>query len=171
MHQYEISNFARPGFESRHNLRYWQRRTYLGVGLDASSMLRSDPTLAAKTRTPRMWGTHDLVLRATTTDDLNNYLAVSGFGESEWLDRGRKHEEAWFLGLRMNAGVDVDALDREFGRELVAPAFEKVKRLVEDGLLAFDGERVRLTPRGRLISNDVFQEFLELDAMQVSNEE
>ena len=170
MHQYEISNFARPGFESRHNLRYWQRRPYLGVGLDASSMLRSSPTLAAKTRTPRVWGTHDLVLRATTTDDLNSYLAVSGFGESEWLERGRQHEEAWFLGLRMNAGVDVDALDREFGRELVAPAFEKVKRLVEDGLLAFDGERVRLTPRGRLISNDVFQEFLELDAMQVSNE-
>ncbi len=168
--QYEISNFARPGFESRHNLRYWQRRPYLGVGLDASSMLRSDPTLAARTRTAQGCGTHDLVLRATTTDDLNNYLAVSGFGESEWLERGRQHEEAWFLGLRMNAGVDVDALDREFGRELVAPALQKVKRLVEDGLLAFDGERVRLTPRGRLISNDVFQEFLEMDAMQVSNE-
>ena len=60
----------------------------------------------------------------------------------------------------MNAGVDVAALEREFGRAMVAPAMETVERLVNDGLLTFDGERVRLTARGRLISNEVFQEFL-----------
>jgi oxygen-independent coproporphyrinogen-3 oxidase len=58
-------------------------------------------------------------------------------------------------------GVDVAALKREFGREMVAPAMETVVRLVDDGLLAFDGQQVRLTPRGRMISNDVFQEFLQ----------
>src|SRR6185437_686122 len=57
--RYEISNFAQAGFESRHNLRYWQRKPYLGVGLDASSMLRSAPD----------------VFRWTTTDELRNYLA------------------------------------------------------------------------------------------------
>jgi oxygen-independent coproporphyrinogen III oxidase len=172
--QYEISNFSRPGFESRHNLRYWQRRPYLGLGLDASSMLQCDPTLAAKTETPRTstpqtktslrgplgWGTQDFVLRAKTTDDLKAYLAGPGTPETAWLSPERQHEEAWFLGLRMNEGVEVAALEREFGRELIAPAMETVKRLVNDGLLTFDGKCVRLTARGRLISNDVFQEFL-----------
>ncbi|MGB7267826.1 MAG: radical SAM family heme chaperone HemW [Terracidiphilus sp.] len=163
LRQYEISNFARVGFESRHNLRYWQRRPYLGVGLDASTFLRCDPTLAAKTTTPRGWGTHSLALRTTTTDDLQAYLAGTGVVETTWLNAARQHEEAWFLGLRMNAGVDVAALEREFGRAMVEPAMEKAARLVEDGLLAFGGDRVRLTARGRMISNDVFQQFLDME--------
>jgi oxygen-independent coproporphyrinogen-3 oxidase len=61
----------------------------------------------------------------------------------------------------MNEGVCVDALRHEFGPELVEPAMETVERLVDDGLLVADGARVRLTARGRLLSNDVFQEFLE----------
>jgi oxygen-independent coproporphyrinogen-3 oxidase len=81
--------------------------------------------------------------------------------ETEWLGPARQHEEAWFLGLRTNAGVDVTTLRAEFGGELVDPAMETVQRLVEDGLLIFDDERVRLTARGRLISNEVFQEFLQ----------
>ena len=56
LQQYEISNFLPAGMESRHNLRYWQRRPYLGVGLDASSMLRCAPTLAAKAKTLREMG-------------------------------------------------------------------------------------------------------------------
>jgi oxygen-independent coproporphyrinogen III oxidase len=165
--QYEISNFARPGFESRHNLRYWERRPYLGVGLDAASMLRSNPTLAQKTTTQERWSNQKRVLRATTTDDLKAYLTEPGTPEIEWLDLARQHEEAWFLGLRMNVGVDVAALEDEFGREMVAPAAETALRLAKDGLLGFDGECARLTPRGRMIANDVFQEFLEPNAAQV----
>jgi oxygen-independent coproporphyrinogen-3 oxidase len=146
--QYEISNFSRPRFESRHNLRYWQRRPYLGVGLDASSMLHCDPTRHS-------------VLRATTTDDLQAYLAGTGTMETSLLTPVQQHEEAWFLGLRTNAGVDVAALRAEFGEDLLAPAIETVQRLAGDGLLIFDGARARLTARGRLISNEVFQEFLE----------
>jgi oxygen-independent coproporphyrinogen III oxidase len=160
IHQYEISNFSRPGLESRHNLRYWQRRPYLGLGLDASSMLRCEPTLAAKTETPRGWDTREYVLRATTTDDLKTYLAGPTTPETAWLSPERQHEEAWFLGLRMNEGVEVAALEREFGHAIVAAATETAERLVDDELLTFDGERARLTARGRLISNDVFQEFL-----------
>jgi len=158
--QYEISNFSGFGLESRHNLRYWQRRPYLGVGLDASCMLLSYPTLAAKTRTRQGWDTQDFVLRATTTDDLKEYLAGPQTAETTWLSPAQQHEEAWFLGLRMNVGIDVAALEREFGRAIVEPALETVEQLVKDGLLTFDGERVRLTARGRLISNEVFQEFL-----------
>jgi oxygen-independent coproporphyrinogen-3 oxidase len=153
--QYEISNFCSPGFASRHNLRYWQRRPYLGLGLDASSMLcaASDETDSAETR---------YVLRSTTTDDLAAFLEGPQPVEAAWLSLASQHEEAWFLGLRLNAGVDVAALEREFGRSAVAPALQVVSRMVEAGLLTFYGNRVRLTPQGRLLSNYVFQEFLDL---------
>jgi len=151
LRQYEISNFCRPGFESRHNLRYWLRRPYLGLGLDASSAL-----FASDAARP------SCLLRSTTSDDLKAYLAAASPAETEWLSADRQHEEAWFLGLRLSAGVEVAAVEREFGQAMVAPALVVVRRLVEDGLLLFDGKTVRLTARGRLLSNDVFQEFLEL---------
>lgn len=152
--QYEISNFARPGFESRHNLRYWQRRPYLGVGLDASSMLR-ESTGASDREEP------GYVLRFTTTDDLKEYLEDARQPETAWLSPERQHEEAWFLGLRLNKGVSISELRGEFGTEPTSRASEIVKRLCEQGLLVSDGESVRLTAQGRLLSNDVFQEFLE----------
>jgi oxygen-independent coproporphyrinogen-3 oxidase len=156
LHQYEISNFSRLGLESRHNIRYWQRRPYLGLGLDASSMLRRTP-LGVST-----------ILRATTTDDLKRYLSGPAITETACFTRERQHEEAWFLGLRMNAGVDVAALKLEFGEKVVEPAVETVERLVDDRLLTFDGKRVRLTARGRLISNEVFQEFLTIAGERAS---
>jgi oxygen-independent coproporphyrinogen-3 oxidase len=157
LEQYEISNFCRPGYPSRHNLRYWQRRPYLGLGLDASSMLRA----AARAEDRVASG---YVLRSTTTDDLKAFLAGREPVETAWLSPARQHEEAWFLGLRLNAGVEVAAMEREFGLAMVAPALKVVARLVEAGLLASDGKTVRLTAQGRLLSNDVFQEFLGLEA-------
>jgi oxygen-independent coproporphyrinogen-3 oxidase len=157
LRQYEISNFCLPGSWSRHNLRYWERRPYLGVGLDASSALHA----AAFWRSAANRTEPAPMLRTTTTDDLQAYLAGTGAMETEWRTSAQQHEEAWFLGLRTNAGVDVAALRAEFGEELVDPAMETVRRFAADGLLVFDGVRVRLTARGRLISNDVFQEFLE----------
>jgi len=153
--QYEISNFCRPGFASRHNLRYWQRRPYLGLGLDASSMLRASQDESALAES-------GYVLRSTTTDDLAAFLVGSQPAETGWLSPASQHEEAWFLGLRLNAGVEVAALEREFGRSMVAPALRVVTRLAETGLLTFAGGTVRLTAQGRLLSNDVFQEFLGL---------
>lgn len=146
LRQYEISNFARSGFESRHNLRYWQRRPYLGLGLDASSMLRDRE--------------REFVLRATTTDDLKGYLEGDVARETAWLGPERQVEEAWFLGLRTNAGVDPEALQGEFGRERSAASIEVAQRLVSDALLVCGEGRFRLTARGRMVSNDVFQEFL-----------
>jgi oxygen-independent coproporphyrinogen-3 oxidase len=154
--QYEISNFCRPGMESRHNLRYWRRRPYFGLGLDASSMLREASPTENRIDPGR-------VLRATTTADLKAYLAAMQLVETAWLTPARQHEEAWFLGLRLNAGVEMAAVEREFGRAMAAPALRAVKRLAAAGLLLFDGQTVRLTARGQLLSNDVFQEFLELE--------
>jgi oxygen-independent coproporphyrinogen-3 oxidase len=150
LEQYEISNFCRSGFHSRHNLRYWQRRPYLGLGLDASSMLAA--------------GEDHRILRFTTTDDLAAYLAGSEPVETTWLTPAQQHEEAWFLGLRLNTGVDVADVQREFGAVMVEPALKVVARLVETGLLVSDGKTVRLTARGRLLSNEVFQEFLGMGA-------
>jgi oxygen-independent coproporphyrinogen-3 oxidase len=142
--QYEISNFAQPGFESRHNLRYWQRKPYLGIGLDASSMLRASQE----------------ALRWTTCDDLRAYLEGEQSAEIMQLSLDEQHEEAWFLGLRLNEGVEITSLEQEFGTARVRAALETVEHLATDGLLAIGNGRVRLTPRGRLLSNDVFQEFL-----------
>jgi len=100
------------------------------------------------------------LLRSATTDDLRAYLDGTQPAETAWLSPERQHEEAWFLGLRMNAGVEIAALVREFGREMVGPALETCERLAADGLLGFDGKTARLTARGRLLSNEVFQEFL-----------
>src|SRR6185437_10925728 len=151
--QYEISNFSRTGFESRHNLRYWLRRPYLGIGLDASSMLRERGHFES--------GGDGFVMRSTSGAELKGYLDGATPRETTWLSPARQHEEAWFLGLRLNAGVNAAELEREFGRERMDAAMETAKRLAEDGLLASDGGTVRLTARGRLISNEIFQEFLE----------
>jgi oxygen-independent coproporphyrinogen-3 oxidase len=150
--QYEISNFGTAGHASRHNLRYWERRPYLGLGLDASSMLLELESGYA--------------LRSKTTDDLNGYLDGEEKPEIAWLSLDRCYEEAWFLGLRRNEGVDMTALEAEFGRERVEQARAVVERLAQDGLLAVNGERVSLTANGRLLSNDVFQKFLGLDVEQ-----
>lgn len=146
--QYEISNFARAGFESLHNIRYWERRPYLGLGLDASSAL---------------YGEDAFVLRTKTTDDLKAYLDNREPAETAWLSLDRQMEEAWFLGLRLNTGVDIAALAEEFGQERVAPGLRAAERLADDRLVMIGDGRVRLTARGRLLSNDVFQEFLGLE--------
>ena len=147
--QYEISNFARQGSCSRHNLRYWERRPYLGVGLDASSAFQAGDSF---------------VMRTKTTDDLQAYLDGIEPAETAWLSPDRQHEEAWFLGLRLNDGVNIAALEQEFGQDRVQPALAVASRLAADGLLIQDEQSFRLTARGRLLSNDVFEEFLGLEA-------
>ena len=146
--QYEISNFARRSHRSLHNMRYWERRSYLGIGLDASSALYAEEEQAR------------FLLRSKTTEDLKAYLDNAGSVETSWLSEQQQHEEAWFLGLRLNQGVKLSALRREFGKSAVARVLPVVEQLVESGLLHSDGRSVRLTARGRLLSNEVFQEFL-----------
>ena len=144
--QYEISNFARPGSESQHNLKYWRRQPYLGFGLDAHSMLR---TLAGAT------------LRFGTTDDFDAYLESPGWSEPRRLDREEEMEEAWFLGLRLNEGVSLAALREEFSASAVRGFLSAISELEDESLITFvGGDRVALTARGRLLSNEVFGRFL-----------
>jgi oxygen-independent coproporphyrinogen-3 oxidase len=144
--QYEISNFARPDCESRHNLKYWRRQPYLGFGLDAHSMVRTHAGSA---------------LRFGTTDDLDAYLKDAGWNEPRRLDREEQMEEAWFLGLRLNEGVSLGALRQEFSASAVREFLSTIGVLEDEGLVTFlDGDRVALTANGRLLSNEVFGRFL-----------
>ena len=144
--QYEISNFARKGRESRHNLRYWTRQPYLGFGVDAHSML-----MAA--------GSESEAVRFATADSLEQYVAGSPLQRTV-VSFASAMEESFFLGLRLNRGVDLGEIAAAFGEGAVAGVRPRIAELAADGLIRQEGDRVRLTPRGRLLSNEVFQAFL-----------
>lgn len=144
--QYEISNFARPGFASRHNLKYWTRQPYLGFGVDAHSMLASaDPALAA--------------VRLASVDELEKYTAGAPFIRTD-VSLGGAIEETFFLGLRLNRGIDLREIAGAFGQPALDGVRPAIAELVRDGLLDQSGDRICLTQRGRLFSNEVFQAFL-----------
>ena len=140
--QYEISNFARAGSESRHNLKYWTRQPYLGFGVDAHSMLLGDDGGAVRFSTP---------------DVLEEYVA-GGAGKAVRVSAQEAREESFFLGLRLTRGVDLEAIAREFGS--LDGAAGVVEEMEAAGLVTREGSVARLTPRGRLLSNEVFERFL-----------
>jgi oxygen-independent coproporphyrinogen-3 oxidase len=149
--QYEISNFARPGFESRHNLKYWTRQPYLGFGVDAHSMLFSvSPDAEA--------------VRFASADVLEKYVAGSPLQRTA-VSRASALEERFFLGLRLNRGVDLREIAATFDRQALQNLQSVIAELIPDGLLQQDGDLIRLTLRGRLLSNEVFQSFLGTDSL------
>jgi oxygen-independent coproporphyrinogen-3 oxidase len=145
--QYEISNFAHAGWESRHNNKYWLRQPYLGLGMDAHSML------PGKDGRPR---------RVAMTDDLDAFLEQSTPPEIIVVDRTAAMEEAWFLGLRRNAGVQLAAMEEEFGTEAAAAHRPVLADCVADGLMELRDGHACLTAQGRLFSNEVFEKFLDV---------
>ncbi len=152
--QYEISNFARAGFESRHNLKYWTRQPYLGFGVDAHSMLKSSAPEAD-------------AVRFATADSLEGYVAGAPLKKTP-VSRADALEESFFLGLRLNRGVDVREIVASFGQHAVDTLQPVIDEQVTDGLLQQDRDSIRLTPRGRLLSNEVFQTFLALVSAEES---
>ncbi len=143
---YEISNFARAGSESRHNLKYWTRQPYLGFGVDAHSMLMaSAPEVEA--------------IRFAAADVLEKYVAGAPLQKAV-VSHAAALEESFFLGLRLNRGVDLGAIASKFGELALDQLLPVITELIADGLLQGDGEFIFLTPRGRLLSNEVFQAFL-----------
>jgi oxygen-independent coproporphyrinogen-3 oxidase len=147
LHQYEISNFAREGHASRHNLKYWRRQPYVGFGLDAHSMLRMDGG----------------AVRFANADDLDAYMAASSgraVPEVDFVGREQAFEESLFLGLRLNAGVNLGVLRGEFGAAMVQQAMPALWEVRDAGLLEWEADWIRLTARGRLVSNEVFSRLL-----------
>jgi len=144
--QYEISNFAKEGRESRHNMKYWKRQPYLGFGVDAHSMLPSGDGKCE-------------AMRFSTPDSLDAYMNRQT-GSFSRVSRAEALEESFFLGLRLNRGVDVERLREEFGDPLLSNCAAALEEGIEEGLLQQTGSTIRLTPQGRLMSNDVFVKFL-----------
>jgi oxygen-independent coproporphyrinogen-3 oxidase len=144
--QYEISNFARAGAESRHNLKYWTRQPYLGFGVDAHSMLAASTAAA-------------MAVRFATADVLEKYVAGSPL-QCTVVSHAAALEESFFLGLRLNRGVSLADIAANFSQQSIDDLSLVIAELVADELLHSDGDVIRLTPRGRLLSNEVFQAFL-----------
>ncbi len=144
--QYEISNFSRQGGEARHNLKYWTRQPYLGFGVDAHSMLA---------------GSDGSAVRFSTPDSLEQYVAGAAMKRGV-VDRQAALEETFFLGLRLNRGVDLRKVEAEFGENAVAQFSGILVDMAETGLLARIGSEIRLTSRGRLVSNEVFARFVSM---------
>jgi oxygen-independent coproporphyrinogen-3 oxidase len=127
--QYEISNFARPGRESRHNLKYWQLDPYLGFGADAHSFDGSE--------------------RWQNAETAQEYLQGAPIAR----EPAHREQERFYVGLRLMQGIEPSP--EEWQRHA-----EPIARFLASGLLETSGTRLRLTPRGVLLSNEVFQEFL-----------
>lgn len=143
--RYEISNFARPGFESRHNLSYWQDTPYLGLGAAAHSYLN---------------GT-----RYAATADIAEYIAGVTSGkyaiEVEEERSERAHiEEFAFLALRTAAGIDRAKFRAIFGRDIYELYAAPIAAMKARGLLRETGKNIFLTPLGMKFGNDVFEAFL-----------
>lgn len=159
VHQYEISNFARdvvddhpitrspdhPILASRHNLKYWTRQPYLGFGVDAHSMLACDGAIES--------------VRLATPDSLERYLAGEA-PERTLVTHSAAVEEAYFLGLRLNRGVQECELIARYGTHAATAFRDQIAELRALGLIEVADAATRLTPRGRLLSNEVFQRFI-----------
>ena len=141
--QYEISNFARPGHESTHNLKYWTRKPYLGFGVDAHSMLNA------------VAGSGLDAVRFSSSDNLEKYVSGTPL-ERTPVSFEEALEEAFFLGLRTVRGVSVEEVVEHYGTSAVAVFRDELAELTENGLVETKDGFVRLTSRGRLVSNEVF---------------
>jgi oxygen-independent coproporphyrinogen-3 oxidase len=140
---YEISNFARPGHRSRHNQKYWTDAEYRGFGPSAHSYVGGR--------------------RFANAPDLRGYLRRRGAGVRRIEEPevgGRRAAEALCAGLRLAEGVDLDRLRRRHGAGIPGAGDPPVRQLVEAGLLVAAGPRLRLTRRGRLVSNEVLERLL-----------
>ena len=151
--RYEISNYALPGRECRHNQVYWERGEYLGVGLGASSLLRKmqDKELPYATE-----------IRTKNNSDLNSYLQGDFSDEEEIiLTRREAMEEFFFLGLRQMKGVSLIRFAEEFGEDTIEWFDEAIGQSLREGLLIQEGGRLYLSKKGIDVSNIVFARFLE----------
>jgi coproporphyrinogen III oxidase-like Fe-S oxidoreductase len=230
--QYEISNFARAGFESKHNLKYWTRQPYMGFGVDAHSMLRAgakapdlervvvgmtahaspaapaaeiayddfcdepaektvanESNIESSTELDIVGNANEIIgvrvgrarlpvvpqkpekagalahedypeaIRFSCCDSLEGYVRNNVLAQT-MVSRTAALEETFFLGLRLNRGVDLAEVRQRFVLDQTAYIADVVEDLVGECLLVCNGSVIALTARGRLLSNEVFERFL-----------
>ncbi len=144
--QYEISNFAKPGMESRHNITYWRNQDYYGLGAGAHGYVKRQRHINIK--------------------GVNPYNEASGNGlprlDSFEVTEQEAMEDFMMVGLRMRAGVSGSAFQAQFGKTLEEIFGAPLHKLLHAGLLEQDGGTYRLSKQGILFGNDVFGEFVGL---------
>ncbi|OGC91125.1 MAG: hypothetical protein A2W25_08335 [candidate division Zixibacteria bacterium RBG_16_53_22] len=138
--RYEISNFARPGRECRHNLKYWRLEPYIGLGPSAVSS--------------------NLALRWKNKPDLDSYLRSLESGqppphETEELTPEKTRQEYIMLSLRLAEGLSLDELKTRYDYDLIRERGESLKALASNELVVIDGDRVRLADKGLFISDEI----------------
>ena len=143
--QYEISNFSKPGCESKHNLTYWNNDEYFGIGAGAHSYVEG--------------------VRRANAGPLNQYVSLiseKGFPyiEEHTVSEREKMEEEVFLGLRKIAGVSKDVFHRKIGLDIIEVFENEIKEQVNKGLLEETADSIKLTRKGLFLGNEVFQAFL-----------
>ena len=165
-YRYEISNYALPGYECKHNIGYWKRKEYLGLGLGSASLFFED-TLEKQKKN----------IRSSNLQDLKRYLNICAEEEKEktnsdvrnqWTEEqteltiSDQMEEFMFLGLRMMEGVSSVEFEEQFGKSLQEVYGKEISKLEKQGLLRYNKEtkRYALTLQGIDVSNQVFVEFI-----------
>lgn len=140
--RYEISNYARKGFECRHNLIYWQRKDYLGLGLGAASMVGNR--------------------RFSNVSDMTSYMHDWSYCQEEILDRKAQIEETMFLGLRCTAGVSDRMFTEKFGQSMMDIYGDIIRKYISEGFLVFHPSESRLafSEAGTDVSNWILSDFL-----------
>ena len=147
-HRYEISNYAKEGDECQHNLGYWERKEYLGLGLGASSLIE-------ETRF------HNIETMEEYLRDAKNPILLRR--EQEKLDRQEQMEEFVFLGLRKIRGIQEEKFAEMFGEDIWDCYGKNLERVIKEGLLEREEGVLRLTRKGIDVSNYVFYEILSDD--------
>ena len=141
---YEISNFSKPEFESRHNLMYWDNAEYYGIGAGASGYVDG--------------------IRYKNHGPIRHYLNAVETGDAriteEHLTQKEQMEEEMFLGLRKKSGVSMARFEEKFGRSFDGLYGEIIRDLVQQGLMQIDGDRVRMTKRGLFLGDTVAERFI-----------
>ena len=141
---YEISNFSKSGFESRHNLMYWDNAEYYGIGAGASGYVNG--------------------VRYKNHGPIRHYLSAVEEGNAriteEHLSQKEQMEEEMFLGLRKKSGVSMARFEEKFGRSFDELYGEIVRDLVQKGLMQIEGDRVRMTKRGLFLGDTVAERFI-----------
>ena len=138
--QYETSNYAQKGYECRHNIGYWTRENYLGVGLGAASLIEN--------------------VRYTNTSNIDTYMQGEWVAIEEPITRKAQMEEFMFLGLRMNEGVSREDFENNFNISIEAIYREPLEELKRKELLVARAGRIFLTDKGRDLSNYCLAKFL-----------
>ena len=146
---YEISNYAKPGMECKHNLKYWERKEYLGVGLGVASFVKD--TRFSNVRTIEEY------LQADIEQDMGVLIK-----EQEIIDETSAMEEFMFLGLRKLQGISKAEFYQSFGKEYLQVYGTVHQRMTDQGLLEEEGDRVHLTKLGIDVSNYVMGEFMQV---------